>query len=79
MLKEVERPKRLPSEIVKLMHEDGYSRFNVYHHTQLWKELKSKNSGKGYGVKIATAWYWYDRWVDIVRQHCQENADKYRS
>ena len=46
MLKEVERPKHLPSEIVKLMNEEGYTRFNMHHHTQFWKKMDGRNSGK---------------------------------
>ena len=36
LLQEVERSKHLPSEIVKLMNEEGYARFNMHHHTQFW-------------------------------------------
>ena len=77
ILKEVERPKRLPGKVVALMHEEGYVRFNVHHHTQLWKRLDGKNPGKGYGVLIANTWYWYERWVDEVRQYCTENNELY--
>lgn len=75
--KEVERPKFIPSEIVKLMRSEGYPKFNMHHHTVLWKELDGKNSGKGLGTCIANAWYWYESWLEIVREHCQENADLY--
>ena len=60
-----------------LMRDEGYERFKQYHHTQLWKQLGSKNLGKGYGVQIAGTWYWYERWVDVVRQHCLENKERY--
>ena len=75
--KEVERPKHRPSRIVELMQQEGYSNFNIYHHTQLWQKSDSKNPGKGYGVEVEGAWYWYDQWVDVVRKHCEENADRY--
>ena len=77
MLKEVERPKHLPSKIVEMMREEGYAGFNMYHHTQLWKELDAKNPGKGYGVQVAQTWYWYDRWIDKVKEHCKANENKY--
>ena len=77
LLKEVERPKHLPSEIVKLMNQEGYARFNMHHHTQFWKKMDGKNSGKGYGVMVARTWYWYDRWVDEVRKHCTANQNLY--
>lgn len=76
-LKEVERPKHLPSKIVKLMNEEGYARFNMHHHTQFWKKMNGKNSGKGYGVLVAGTWYWYDRWVDEVRKYCADNKELY--
>ena len=75
--KEVERPKHLPGGIVELMREAGYTRFNMYHHTQLWRAEDAKNRGKGYGVEVAGQWYWYDRWVDSVRGHCAEHKDTY--
>ena len=59
------------------MRQEGYVRFNMHHHTQLWKKMDAKNPGKGYGVEVAKTWYWYDRWVDEVRKHCAENSDKY--
>ena len=73
--KEVERPKHLPGQIVELMRGEGYAGFNMHHHTQLWKELDAKNPGKGYGVQVAGHWYWYDRWIDVVRRHCAGMRD----
>ena len=77
MLKEVERPKYLPSEIVSIMRSEGYALFGIHHHTQLWKEFDGKNPGKGYGVQIAHTWYWYDRWLDEVRDHCAKSQEIY--
>ena len=75
--KDVERPKHLPGQVVDAMKAEGYSRFNMHHHTQLWKGLDAKNLGKGYGVQVATTWYWYDRWMDKVREHCTANRELY--
>lgn len=77
VLKEVERPKRRPGEIVSLMRKEGYPRFNMYHHTRLWKKQAAKNPGKGYGVMVSGTWYWYDRWIDEVRDHCGDNKKAY--
>ena len=77
LLKEVERPKHLPGQIVKLMRKEGYLGFNMHHHTQLWKKLDARNLGKGYGVLVAGTWYWYDHWVDKVREHCTASRDLY--
>lgn len=75
--KEVERPKFLPGEVVNIMKSEGFPKFNLHHHTVLWKEKDGKNQGKGLGVKVGNTWYWYERWLDIVRQHCRENAGLY--
>lgn len=76
--KEVERPKYLPKQVVTKMTQEGYPGFGMYQHTQLWKQLDAKNPGKGYGVKVANTWYWYERWVDEVHQHCVRNEGKYK-
>jgi Domain of unknown function (DUF3644) len=75
--KEVERPKYLPGQIVAMMREEGYPRFGMHQHTGLWKSHDAKNPAKGLGVDVAGYWYWYSRWVDIVRKHCEENASSY--
>jgi hypothetical protein len=77
LIKETERPKHLPSEIVKKMKEEGFAAFSMHSHTQLWKQLKAKNAGKGFGVAVGKTWYWYDSWVDTVRKHCRDNAVRY--
>jgi hypothetical protein len=77
--KEVERPKYLPSEVVRKMVDEGYSWFTMYWHTELWKKEDGKNPGKGYGTEIGTTWYWYERWVDRVREFCREEEEKRKS
>jgi hypothetical protein len=77
VLKEVERPKHLPSEVVVMMQKEGYPGFSMHYHTLLWKNSDAKQPGKGYGVQIVNTWYWYDRWIDEVRKHCKENVALY--
>ncbi|MGC9259815.1 MAG: DUF3644 domain-containing protein [Phycisphaerae bacterium] len=77
VIKETERPKHLPKGIVQMMNDEGYVRFTMTAHTNLWKQSDAKNLAKGLGVAVAGAWYWYDNWVDAVRKHCQENAATY--
>ncbi len=74
LIKEKEKKKYLPSEIVNLMQRQGYSKFNQHQHTQLWKSRDAKNEGKGFGVQIAKTWYWYSSWLDEVKKHCQDNS-----
>src|SRR5919106_4442033 len=79
VLRDREPPKLRPKGVVKRMHALGFTRFNMHHHTQLWKELEAKKPGKGYGTDVAGAWYWYERWVERVREHCEVHADLYRA
>ena len=78
VIKETERPKFIPSVIVKLMIDEGNRRFTMHCHSTLWKELDARNPNKGFGVMVQKTWYWYESWVEQVRKHCQENAAKYR-
>lgn len=78
VIKETERPKYLPKVIVELMKKEGFKRFNMTNHTDLWKEMDAKNPGKGLGVEVQKVWYWYDSWIEQVRKHCQENAAEYK-
>lgn len=77
VIKETERPKHLPGSIVATMKNEGYKKFKPHHHTNLWQQLDGKNPAKGLGVMVLKTWYWYDAWVDIVREHCKENAATY--
>jgi len=78
VIKETEKKKYLPQQVVDLMKAEGYPRFSVHYHTQLWKAEDAKNPANGYGTMVAgKVWHWYERWVDVVRAHCRENRDKY--
>lgn len=78
VIKETERPKWLPSQIVAKMNAEGFSRFSMQHHTDLWKARDAKAAGKGLGVQVAKTWYWYDGWLEEVRKHCAEKPEGYR-
>lgn len=71
VIKETERPKWLPSQIVAKMKAEGFARFGMKQHTDLWKAKDAKGNGKAMGVQVANTWYWYDGWVEEVRKHCQ--------
>jgi hypothetical protein len=78
VIKETERKKYLPKQVVDLIKTEGYPSFSMHHHTQLWKSLDAKNASKGYGVMVAgKMWHWYESWVDEVRKHCKANKAKY--
>lgn len=78
VIKETEKKKYLPSQIVQMMNVEGFPKFNMHHHTTLWQSTKAKIPAKGLGVNVAGKyWHWYESWVDVVRQHCQDNKRKY--
>jgi hypothetical protein len=60
-------------------YAEGYPRFNMSHHTELWRSLEAQNPEKGFGVRMLDrTWYWYENWLNRVRAHCEENATRYR-
>ena len=77
VIKEQERAKYLPKQIVELMEEEGFPRFKIHNHTDLWRAEDARNPGKGYGAWVVGKWYWYERWIHVVRKHCQENRELY--
>lgn len=78
VIKETEKRKYLPKQIVDVMQSEGYPDFSVYSHTQLWQSLDAKNPAKGYGTLVAgKVWHWYESWLHKVREHCSANKDKY--
>jgi len=73
LIRDREKPKHLPKEVVKMFMDKGFVKFGMYHHTQLWKKLDAKNEGKGFGVLVAKTWYWYDNWIKEVEKYCNEH------
>lgn len=78
VIREVDKPKYLPKQIVKMMQDEGFSGFRMHEHTELWKAQDAKNPAKGYGkMEAGKHWFWYERWVDVVRNHCQKHKEDY--
>ncbi len=77
-LKETEKVKYRPTTVVKQMRAEGYTKFGIKQHTDLWKAKDAKNSRFQFGVKVEDAWFWYESWVTEVRKHCKENENVYR-
>ena len=76
-IKEREKSKYSPSNVCEKMQEEGYKKFKIYQHTQLWKDEKAKDKSKGFGVLVVRTWYWYESWIEFVRKHCEENKNNY--
>ena len=79
ILKETERHKARPSTIVKLMKAEGYSKFGITQHTELWQAKGAKHPKHQYGVDLEGTWMWYDSWVAVVRKHCEDNEARYKA
>lgn len=79
-LKEVEKRKYLPTEVVAKVRAEGWNRFTLDSHTRLWQRLGAKDPAKGYGaVVVGKQWCWYDPWINRVFEECQQNPDRYRA
>lgn len=78
LIKDREKPKYLPKQVVDKMKAKGYKKFGMHQHTELWKNLNAKNQAKGFGVKVATTWYWYENWLQEVEKHCKQNENIFK-
>lgn len=78
VIRETERQKWLPSQIVGKIKAEGFPKFGMSQHIDFWKSCDAKNPAGGYGVQIAKTWYWYDAWLIAVRKHCTDSAGAYR-
>ncbi len=77
--KEVERPKFRPAQVVAEVRKAGFQRFRIQpDHVDMWKAEDAKNPGKGYGVDVAGAWFWYESWIKRCVELCGAAGDKYR-
>lgn len=78
IIKETEKQKYLPKQVVDLIKSEGFTHFSMHQHTQLWKSMDAKNPSKGFGTMVASkTWHWYDSWIQVVRKHCQDNRSSY--
>ncbi|HEX8193513.1 MAG TPA: DUF3644 domain-containing protein [Allosphingosinicella sp.] len=77
LLREVERRKYRPGEVVMAMRAEGYRAFNMHQHTQLWRRLDGKNPAHAFGTLVAGTWYWYEAWLRRVREECAANPGLY--
>lgn len=74
LIKETEKKKYLPSQVVKMMQEKGYKDFSMHIHTELWKNNGKSLKTTQYGIEVAgKSWYWYQSWIDYVEKWCIDN------
>lgn len=68
LLKESERKKYKPKDIVDIMNAEGHRAFTIYHHQLLWQAADAKNPVHKFGVELRPGdWWWYDKWLEYVR------------
>lgn len=80
VIKEIDKKKYLPKQIVEMMQKEGFVKFRMYEFAKLWQSMKAKSPEKGFGTMVAgKTWYWYEGWVSVVREHCQKHKDSYRA
>jgi len=77
LIRESEKPKFRPKDIVRVVSEAGYSWFGVHQHTDLGQTRNAKDPAFGFGIEISGQWYWYQRWVDEVLDYCMKRAATY--
>lgn len=78
LIKDREKPKYLPKQVVDMMKKKGYKKFGMQRHTDFWQSLNAKDEGKGFGVKVANTWYWYENWLQEVEQYCKQHEDMFK-
>ncbi|WP_147023410.1 DUF3644 domain-containing protein, partial [Microvirga aerophila] len=79
LLKEVEKQKFRPGKVVEIVRAAGYPKFNMHHHTQLCNKLKARDPKNNWGTKLSdNMWYWYEGWIEKVKEHCAEAGAAYR-
>lgn len=74
-IKETEKPKFRPGEVVKKMKDKGFGEFTISKHTDLWKTLDAKNSSLNYGTKVSGTWYWYAIWIEKVEEELTKKRE----
>ena len=81
LVKEMERRKYRPSDIVEEVQRRGFKGFNMHQHTLLVRERGSKDEKKPYGTYVDIQrkdWRWYGAWLNEVIAHCEANASRFQ-
>lgn len=79
LLKDVDKKRYTPSQVVKMMRDEGFAHFKQSDHTNLWKALNAREDASfGRAGDYVGTWVWFVAWVARVRAHCQEKGDLYK-
>ena len=80
LLKRVEPKKFRPSDVVRVMQEEGFLGFRQHEHTKLKNSFqpqhdqKDEDAGGKYGIWIGKQWFYYQTWIDKINRHCEEHG-----
>lgn len=80
VLKEMEKKKYRPTDIVNEMMARGYPRFTQHQHTLFVKQRKAKDPTKPFGTFVDIQkrdWRWYGAWLNEVKCHCEQNIKRF--
>lgn len=78
-IKDREKPKFSPGDVVSRMKQKGFNKFSIYQHFLLWKKFDAKTPSNGFGVMVSKTWYWYESWLGYVGKYCEQHKDEYTS
>lgn len=80
LIKDVDKRRYSSTQVIELMRADGFPRFNMHHHTALARQLEARDPKHGFAKPALQkgSWEWFEPWVQRVRAHCQEHADRYK-
>ncbi len=78
-IRKVDENRYTASQVCAAMHSEGFTEFTVHAHTKLWRDLKGKEPNKEWGKQgdYQKTWVWNDSWLQVVREHCQENRTRF--
>ena len=78
LVKEMEKQKYRPTDIVAEMQRRGFKRFTMHQHTLLARELNARDEKKPYGSHVDIQkkdWRWYEAWMNEVIDHCERHRE----
>jgi len=80
LVKETEKKKYRPSDIIGEVRARGFSKFNMHHHTVLVRDRKAKDKKLPYGAYVDIGekdWRWYGTWLSEVIDYCEQNNERF--
>ena len=79
LVKEMEKRKYRPSDIVAEVQRRGFKDFTMHQHTLLARELDARDEKKPYGTYVDIQkkdWRWYVAWLNEVIDRCERNREQ---